>query len=156
MATMIKAEHVNPFIVSTMETFTKMVGCEAKPGKAMLKKDAMIDFDVSGIIGLSGKVIGSVGMSFPEKTAIATCNKFMSADYSSLHDDILDAVGELVNIVAGNAKKGLVEFDIQISLPNVIQGHNHHLVDPKGALSFVVPFTTPYGPFYMTVSLKAA
>lgn len=156
MGLAIRAEHINPFIVSNMETFTKMVGCEAKPGKPMLKKDSRLDYDLSGIIGLSGKILGSVSMSFPEATAIAVCNKFMEADFKDLHDDILDAVGELVNIVAGNAKKGLTEFDIEISLPSVIMGHNHRIIEPKGALSFVVPFTTPYGGFHMAVSLKPA
>lgn len=155
MPVSIRAEHINPFIVSSMETFSKMVACEAKPGKPMLKKDSRLDYDISGIIGLSGKIIGSMAMSFPEPTAIAVCNKFMAAGYADLHEDILDAVGELVNIVAGNAKKGLAEFDIEISLPNVIVGHNHRIIEPKGALAFVVPFSTPYGGFHMAVSLKS-
>jgi chemotaxis protein CheX len=155
MAFAIRPEHINPFILSTMETFTKMLSLEAKPSKAMLKANSNLDYDISGLIGLSGKVIGSVAMSFPEASAVAICNKFMSADYKDLHTDILDAVGELVNIVAGNAKKGLSEFNIEISLPSVIVGHNHHIVEPKGALSFIVPFTTSLGGFHMCVSLKA-
>ncbi|MDQ3001950.1 MAG: chemotaxis protein CheX [Fibrobacterota bacterium] len=156
MALTIRVEHINPFIVSNMETFSKMVGVEAKPGKLMLKKDAKLDYDVSGIIGLSGKVIGTVAISFPEATAITVCNKFMSADYANLHDDILDAVGELVNIVAGNAKKGLSDFNIEISLPTVVMGRNHRIIEPNGALSFVMPFTTSLGAFHMAVSLKIA
>jgi chemotaxis protein CheX len=139
-----------------METFKKMLGMEAKPSKAMLKTHSTLDYDISGLIGLSGKVIGSVAMCFPEASAIAICNKFMTAEYENLHEDILDAVGELVNIVAGNAKKGLAEFDIEISLPSVIVGHNHRIVEPKGALSFVIPFTTLLGGFHMGVSLKVA
>ncbi len=156
MTVAIKVEHVNPFISSTMETFTKMVGIEAKPGKLMLKKDSKLNYDISGIIGLSGLVKGSVSMSFPEATAIAICNKFMSADYKDLHADILDAVGELVNIVAGNAKKGLTEFNINISLPSVIVGPNHNIIEPKDAVSFVIPFTTTLGGFHVAVSLKPA
>ena len=41
MALAIRAEHINPFIVSNMETFVKMVGMDAKPGKPMLRKDAI-------------------------------------------------------------------------------------------------------------------
>ena len=156
MALVIRAEHINPFIVSSMETFTKMIGLEAKPGKLMLKNHSQLDYDISGIIGLSGKVVGTVALSFPEATAIAVSNKFMSAAYGDLHEDVLDAVGEIVNIVAGNAKKGLSEFDIEISLPSVIVGHNHHLIEPKSAISFVVPFTTSLGGFHMAVTLKAA
>ncbi len=155
MAVGIRVEHVNPFVTSTMETFAKMVGVEAKPGKLMLKKDAKLEYDISGIIGLSGNAKGMVAMSFPKHTAVAVCNKFMSADYNDLHRDILDAVGELVNIVAGYAKRDLTEFAINISLPSVIVGPNHQIIDAKDAVSFVVPFTCPLGPFHLAVSLKS-
>lgn len=156
MPVTIRAEHVNPFILSNLETFTKMVGAEAKPGKPVLKQDARLDYDISGIIGLSGKVIGSVALSFPESTALAVCNKFMSADFKEMNADILDAVGELINIVAGNAKKGLTEFAIEISLPSVVLGKNHRIVEPKGCLGFVIPFSSTLGNFHMAVSLKPA
>jgi chemotaxis protein CheX len=156
MPVSIRAEHVNPFILSNLETFAKMVGVEAKPGKPVLKQDARLDYDISGIIGLSGKVIGSVALSFPQSTALAVCNKFMSADLKEMNAEILDAVGELVNIVAGNAKKGLAEFAIEISLPSVIVGPNHRIVEPKGCLGFVIPFASALGSFHMAVSLKPA
>ncbi|MBW8888305.1 MAG: chemotaxis protein CheX [Fibrobacteres bacterium] len=152
----IRAEHVNPFILSNLETFVKMVGIEAKPGKPILKQDARLDYDISGIIGLSGKVIGTVSLSFPEATALAVCNKFMSANLKVMNAEILDAVGELINIVAGNAKKGLTEFNIEISLPSVIVGKNHRIVEPKGSVGFVIPFASALGSFHMAVSLKPA
>lgn len=152
----IRAEHVNPFILSNLETFVKMVGVEVKPGKPVLKQDARLDYDISGIIGLSGKVIGTVSLSFPEATALAVCNKFMSADLKVMNAEILDAVGELINIVAGNAKKGLTEFNIEISLPSVVVGKNHRIVEPKGSVGFVIPFTSSLGNFHMAVSLKPA
>lgn len=150
----IRAEHVNPFILSNLETFAKMVGVEAKPGKPILKQDARLDYDISGIIGLSGKVIGTVSLSFPESTALAVCNKFMSANLKEMNAEILDAVGELINIVAGNAKKGLTEFSIEISLPSVVVGKNHRIVEPKGSVGFVIPFASALGNFHMAVSLK--
>jgi chemotaxis protein CheX len=156
MAIAIRAEHVNPFILSNMETFAKMVGTEAKPGKPILKQEARLDYDISGIIGLSGKVIGTVALSFPQATALAVCNKFMSADLKEMNGEILDAVGELINIVAGNAKKGLSEFNIEISLPSVIVGKNHRIVEPKGSVGFIIPFACALGSFHMAVSLKPA
>lgn len=156
MPVSIRAEHVNPFILSNLETFSKMVGVEAKPAKPVLKQDAKLDYDISGIIGLSGKVIGTVSLSFPQATALAVCNKFMSASLQEMNGEILDAVGELVNIVAGNAKKGLSEFSIEISLPSVIVGRNHRIVEPKGCLGFVIPFASSLGNFHMGVSLKPA
>jgi chemotaxis protein CheX len=152
----IKVEHINPFVTSTMETFVKMVGIEAKPGKIALKKNTSLIYDVSGIIGLSGGAKGVVSLSFPKASALKITNKFMGANHSDFNPETNDAIGELANIVAGNAKKGLTEFNIQISLPSVIMGENHQIMEAKDVLSFVVPFTTECGDFHMGVSLKSA
>jgi chemotaxis protein CheX len=151
----VRAEHVNPFISSTMETFSKMVGTEAKPGKISLKKNAVLNYDVSGIIGLSGGARGVVSLSFPKASALKITNKFMGANHTDFNPETVDAIGELANIVAGNAKKGLTEFNIQISLPSVVMGLNHQIMEAKDVLTFVVPFTTEFGEFHMGVSLKS-
>jgi chemotaxis protein CheX len=154
--TAIKAEHVNPFILSTMETFSKMLGVEAKPGKTILKRDGPADHDISGFIGLSGGAKGMVVLSFPKETALRATNKFMGANHAEINAETMDAVGELANIVVGNAKKGLAELHLTISLPSVITGGGHHIMDSKGVYSFVIPFHTDLGDFQLTVSLKAA
>jgi chemotaxis protein CheX len=151
----VKVEHVNPFVTSTMETFAKMVGTEAKPGKVALKKTATLNYDVSGIIGLSGGAKGVVSLCFPKASALSITNKFMGANHTDFNPETNDAIGELANIVAGNAKKGLTEFNIQISLPSVIIGENHQIMEPKDVLSLIVPFTTEFGDFHMCVSLKS-
>ena len=152
----IKVEHINPFVTSTIETFSKMIGMEAKPGKPIIKKGNAVDYDISGIIGISGGAKGMVAMSFPKDTAIKVTNKFVGLSNTELNADTLDAIGELANIVVGYAKKGLSEFNILISLPSVITGQNHQIMEPKDVFSFIVPFTTPVGGFHLSVSLKSA
>ncbi len=151
----VKVEHVNPFIQSTMETFTKMVGISAKPGKIQLKQSSALSYDISGIIGLSGGAKGMIALSFPKATAIKVTNKFVGVDNTEMNDDTVDAMGELANIVAGNAKKGLSEFNINISLPSVVMGEQHQVKEPKDVFSFIVPFTTELGNFDLAVSLKS-
>lgn len=155
MATTVKVEHVNPFVTSTMETFTKMIGIDAKPGKLQLKKGSGQDYDITGIIGISGGAKGMVSLSFPKASAVAITNKFVGLNCTEITPDVIDAIGELANIVAGYAKRGLSEFNISISLPSVITGAGHHVMEPKDVFSFVVPFDTPAGPFHLAVSLKS-
>ena len=69
-------------------------------------------------------------------------------------DELTDGVGELANIVAGNAKQGLQKYKLSISLPNVVVGKNHMLRSPSGLPSIVVPFVSSIGSFAMEVSLK--
>jgi chemotaxis protein CheX len=151
---MVRVEHVNPFVTSTMETFSRMLGVTAKPGKPIIKKEKPIDYDISGIIGLSGGAKGMVSLSFPKDTAVRVTNKFIGTDYADVNPEIVDAIGELANIVAGYAKQGLSEFNITISLPSVIMGSGHQIMEPKDVFSFIVPFHTDLGDFHLTVSFK--
>lgn len=152
---MVKAEHVNPFILATMEMFKKMMLVEATPGKIALKKDARLSYDISGVIGLSGGARGTVALCFPKEVAVKTANKFMQSDYADLGEEVASAIGELANIVAGRAKQGLEQFKISISLPSVILGPAHRILEPKDALSFIIPFETELGKFELAVSLKS-
>jgi len=81
--------------------------------------------------------------------------KKMLGDISSVsEDDVIDGVGEIVNIIAGNAKAYLTKYDLSISLPNVIIGDNHTLAGQSGSPTIVVPFISGELNFIMEVSLK--
>jgi chemotaxis protein CheX len=67
--------------------------------------------------------------------------------------DLIDAIGEIANIIAGFAKRDLSSLNLSISLPNVILS-NHILAGLSGAPTIIVPFSCPLGGFSMEVSLK--
>jgi chemotaxis protein CheX len=71
-----------------------------------------------------------------------------------LSNEVLDGVGELINIIAGNAKQDLLDFRIEISLPGVITGNSYKIRWPEGIPVVAIPFTTELGPFTVNVSLK--
>ena len=155
IAVEIKVEHVNPFLKSTVETFQKMVGVSPKPGKIVLKGDSGKSYDISGMIGISGKVKGMISLSFPKDTAIKITNKFSGTNHVNIHADTVDAIGELANIVAGNAKKELTELRISISLAMVINGEKHEIRELRDVRTFVIPFETELGNFDLAVGLKS-
>ena len=151
----IKAEHINPFIRATVDTLAKMANLTATPGKVALKDGSEnLSYDVSGIIGLSGGAKGSVGLSFPRLTALALTRAF-SGEKAVSTNMMVDAVGELANIVAGAAKRDLTQYQIQISLPTVILGENHAVNGPLDAGSMIVPFESPAGRFDLAVCFKS-
>ena len=96
--------YINPFVTSTLETFQKMLNCEAKPGKVMLKSNANFSYDVSGIIGLSGEAQGSICLSFPKLIALKVTSRLIGQEIKIIGDEITDCIGEIANIIAGNAK----------------------------------------------------
>lgn len=52
------------------------------------------------------------------KATSTLCGK----ELTELDPDVMDAIGELTNIVIGYAKKYLTDFTMNISLPTVIKG----------------------------------
>lgn len=68
--------------------------------------------------------------------------------------EIVDAIGERANIVAGYAKQGLSELNVTISLPSLIMASGRQIMEPKDISSFIVPFYTDLGDFHLTVGIE--
>lgn len=144
---------INPFISATIACFNTMIALSVKPGNPDLKKKPFIPYDISGIIGISGDAQGSISLSFEKDTAIKIVSAMLGNPVTD-GPDLVDAIGELANIVAGNAKSGLSQFSLSISLPNVIIGNGHILSSQTGTQSLVIPFYSDLGKFNMEISLK--
>lgn len=154
MAVKISVEHVNPFLKASMETYSSMLGCSIKPGKLSVKKISS-EFSINGIISLSGEVTGFVAMTYSEKSSLSTVSKFIGEEIPEMCDDISDAIGELVNIVAGYAKKFLT-VDIHISLPQVTAQVDMPFEADPSLVKFYIPFDTEIGNFTVVLGLKSA
>jgi len=150
----VKVEYVNPFITATINTFQTMLNVRLTAEKPALKTLPFPTFDVSGIIGISGDALGSIALSFPRLVALRVVTKILGTTVKIIGPEVSDAVGELTNIVAGNAKKDLGDLHISISLPNVIIGKQHQISNPRGAQSFIVPFKCELGGLALDICLK--
>jgi len=149
-----KVEYINPYIISTIDTFKLMIKIDVKPDKPLLKQGNEPLYDISGIIGLSGNAQGAISLSFPKIVALKTISAMIGSEIKIIGPEITDGIGELVNIIAGNAKQHLTEYHLNISLPNVIVGKDHYVSSPSGIPTIIVPFKCEFGDFAMEVSLK--
>jgi chemotaxis protein CheX len=149
-----KVAYVNPFVKATVDLFKTMMNIDITIGTPQLKSAPQPTHDISGIIGLSGKAQGSIAISFPKITALKIVSKLIGSELKVIGPELTDGIGEIVNIVAGYAKKDLTEFNLSISLPNVIIGKDHVLAGQTGVPTIVVPITCVLGDFAMEVALK--
>ncbi len=150
----ISIDLVQPFIIATTETYTKMIRTTPKALQYSLNKGRGITHDISGVIGITGDLIGSVSLSYPKESALKTLTAFIGVPITELDDDSMDAIGELVNIVAGYAQKFIEDFKTSISLPTIIKGDELHVKEPSDVFSFIVPFECEHGKFDLSVGLK--
>ncbi|MBN1759160.1 MAG: chemotaxis protein CheX [Chitinispirillaceae bacterium] len=146
--------YINPFIIATTSCFSTMMSTDIHPGDPSLKTHPYPTYDISGVIGLSGSAQGSISLSFPLQDAENFVKLMLSNPPFISEEEMSDGVGEIVNIIAGNAKQHLTNFDLSISLPNVIIGKKHTLAGQSGSPTIVVPFSGDQGKFAMEVSLK--
>jgi Predicted inhibitor of MCP methylation, homolog of CheC len=149
-----KAEWINAFILATRDTFSKMLKLHVEAGKPYLLTEEVNIKDISGMIGLSGTIKGAVVIGFPEQGAIKTANYFLNEKFTELGPDVSDAVGELVNIIAGYVKKFIQHEKFGISLPSIARGPKHMVYMPKYAPTIVIPFNCPeLGAFVLEAAL---
>jgi chemotaxis protein CheX len=123
----VKAEHINPFLKAAADVFSEMLGCQILRGNVARKTNFQPPLDVSGVIGLSGKASGIVVISLDTEVAILATEALVGKRPAAINQDVLDAVGELTNIIAGRAKADLEHLSMKLVSPTVVTGHNHVL-----------------------------
>lgn len=149
-----KAEHINPFLTAATHLFKDYIGIQLRGQKPYINEDSQNLYDISAIIGLAGDIIGAVVLSFPREVAIQMVSEFSGSEHTAVTNEVIDGVGELVNILAGNAKKYMEDFRIDISLPGVVTGTSYKINWPQGVPVITIPFASKLGEFTVNVSLK--
>ena len=147
----VRVEFINPFIVAVSKTLETMVGCKVVREPPQLKKEHSALHPVSGIIGLSGTVVGTVVLTMSEALALKSASAMLMEEYKEFNADVFDAVGELTNVIAGNAKAQLEEYKLSLSLPNVIYGKETELRFPERCQPISIPFQTDFGPMAVEI-----
>ena len=151
-------EYINPFLSGTLEVLNTMATFQPVPGKPYVKKNDLAGGDVSGIIGITGDAVGSLAISFSESCICNIVGRMLGETFSSINHDVLDAVGELTNMISGVSrtqleKKGMTVF---AAIPSVVFGSNHTITHILKSPSIVIPFTSPNGPFFVDVCIRTA
>ncbi len=147
---------INPFINATENVLGTMAFVESKAGKPYLKKDDVARGDVSGVIGFTGETNGTLSVTFDELCILKIVSSMFGEEMTEINDEIADAVGELTNMISGQARKELEEIGkkYQAAIPTVVTGKNHKLESMTKGPKIAIPFKTDAGSFTVEVSLE--
>jgi chemotaxis protein CheX len=148
---------INPFITATLDVLSTMASIECKPGKAYVKQNNIAKGDVTGIIGLTGTINGTIAVTFDEKSILQVVSTMFGEELTELDEEIIDAVGELTNMISGQAINDLVQIGINfdIAVPSVIYGKNHIVKHITKGPKIAVPFATDIGSFTIEISFDS-
>lgn len=147
---------INPFIEATLHVLSSLAFTKARAGKPYLKKDSLAQGDVSGIVGLTGETSGTLSVSFSEQSILAIVSSMFGEPIKEINDEVKDAVGEILNIVSGQARQKLEMKGrlLKGAIPTVITGKNHTISHITRHPIIAIPFDTDNGKFTIEVCLE--
>jgi chemotaxis protein CheX len=147
---------INPFLFAAMHVLKTMAEIEAKPGKPFLKDEDPGIGDVSAIIGITGAAQGSMALIFSEECIMGIASNLMGENFTEVTHEVRDAVGELTNMICGDARRRLAEdgFVLQAGIPSIVEGKGHSIMQVADGPRLAVPFATSYGTFRVEVAFS--
>ncbi len=148
------SSYIMPFIKSVQKVFETMLQLPVMVGTPAITKGGEPAYDISGIIAMSGDVEGTVVLSFPTAVAERAVALFTGAELAHTHEDFPDAVGELVNMITGNAKAQFAGRRVNISCPSVVIGQSHQVFGRKDVVCILLPCSSDVGEFAVEVALR--
>jgi len=138
-------QYIQPFIKVSEKVFEDFCKTKISAKKVYFadKDGFALDWDISGVIGLSGEVSGAVAISMRDITAFKIAETLMGRKFNQFEKEVTSAVGEIINIISGNVKKDFEEeLRIKISLPTIILGSVHKISWPSDKARIIcIPFS---------------
>jgi chemotaxis protein CheX len=118
---------VKNLIDDTRSVYSTMLGLDLM--HLPLEVDPMEHFKncVSAMVGLAGTYNGLISIHQPISLALKVTEAMLDMEVTEIDQDVLDALGEIANMVAGNVKQHLSRggLDIRLSTPSVATGSDY-------------------------------
>jgi chemotaxis protein CheX len=134
------------------EIFEIMLGLKLTRAAA----DPPVVADLTVLVGFSGQWRGVFGLHCQAHTACRLATMALGADTDEFDERVLDAVGEIANMVAGSFKSkipGLGENSI-LSVPSVISGADYHRHASLGGEHLEMSLNCEQSPIWLTLDLR--
>jgi chemotaxis protein CheX len=142
-------EIAKPFIKATQDVMSTMAGMHPVVGKPIIKSDDGAMGDVSAFIYISGDKSGKIYLKFSKQCAVTMVKNMLGDDVEDILQDVQDAVGEITNMISGQARAGLSQMGMRFegSTPTVIMGQKSSEDALSSAPVVSIPFSTESGGF---------
>ena len=120
----IKADYINPFIMSAVAILNQVCQLNVKMGKPYIKQANYEEETVTINIGITGEIKGQTIMAFPKAVACFVASRMMMMPVTELDDISKSAISELGNMIMGNAATifSTKQIGIDITPPVMIIG----------------------------------
>jgi chemotaxis protein CheX len=150
-----RADILEPFVEAARDVLAQELGTDVTPGKLSLANGAATTFDVTVVIGITGRLTGIAVYGMPAAMAKAIVGKMMGEEIDELDDMALSGVAEMGNVITGHATTLLASQGLvcDISPPMLLLGAGSRL-STINIQRLVIPLATEYGTMQAQVAIK--
>ncbi len=153
-----KNTYVQPFVDAAVKVLETMAFTTPTLRAIGPWKKTLAAGEVVGIIGLSNEnenLQGFMSLGFTETCICRVVSKMLGEEYLSICDEVREAVGEIANMISGQARKGLSSqgIKLQAALPSVISGNDLEIDGSEKTPRVMISFDTEDGPFEIGVCI---
>lgn len=131
----LRESELRVFVDAVLHFFSQGTREAATIRSAFLTDTAVPQFPYTGLITCAGQFRGCVHFSAPRELLRALLVEWSEYDLSE--DNLLDAVGEIANTIAGNARRHFGR-GLDISVPITVSGPSTHIKAAVRARPFVI------------------
>ena len=150
-----RAEYVNSFYKAIKEVFELMIDIVPQRSNMRMVDSLVSNKDANVILEVKGNLQGTILFSFPQDMILKMMKIMSGMDMDKIDSFASSALGEVANIIGGNALTNLAEqnYICDIAPPQIFVGEHKALsiVDEK---ALQLTLTTPIGEFDITISLN--
>jgi chemotaxis protein CheX len=147
---------INAFIDGVSKTMTTMANTKCEIGKPFVEKKFESKGDVAGLISMmAGTMKGVMTISYEKEVACQIVQNMLNEEHVEVNDQIIDAIGELTNMVYGTAKTTLNElgYNFEMAIPTVVVG-NLKITSYHSGATLVIPFSSNGGNFFVEITVQ--
>ncbi len=154
-----KAEYVNSFYKATQDVFKLMLDVDTEKKDLKLIEDMASSKDANVVLGVTGDLKGTILFSFPKDMTLEMVKVMSGIEMSEIDGFVSSALGEIANIIGGNAMTILTSNDYMCDIvpPQIFVGEYKSFSMADGKALFLTLGTQIgefNGEFDINISLK--
>lgn len=151
---MIKVEHINPFLKASTKVFAEMCGMNIEIGKPYMSEPILAKDSVMILIGITGEIKGQVIITLSSDIALDIASKMMMMEVTEIDDMVNSAIGELGNMILGNAATIFAASSINIDITPPTIGRGDMKFTSVYAHNICIPFNYDNKQINFNVAVK--
>lgn len=140
------------------EAIGKTFDLAVTPGRYEINHGAVaLSGDVSGLVGITqeGTLEGTLTVCFKTATIRNMLPRLLGDDVPITSEVVMDAVGEITNMIFGQVKTELNErgYKVRFGLPSVVSGSGHFIGHMHQGRYMIIPFDLQGTPFHVHLAV---